>query len=141
MKNKYKLTILLIILLTILSCRAKLISDYDRDTAYKIVEISKMVDLFYMNITERDSTERTYSEFAEEYKNIEVELRVLVMMNKMRTKNEESVKISEHILQNWLEFKVAHRQNDAYKNSFIDVDWSTIREQFYALAVVEAAKK
>jgi hypothetical protein len=94
-----------------------------------------------MNITERDSTERTYSEFAEEYKNIEVELRVLVMMNKMRTKNEESVKISEHILQNWLEFKVAHRQNDAYKNSFIDVDWSTIREQFYALAVVEAAKK
>lgn len=124
-----------------MSCRAKLISDYDRDTAYKIVEISKMVDLFYMNITERDSTERTYSEFAEEYKNIEVELRVLVMMNKMRTKNEESVKISEHILQNWLEFKVAHRQNDAYKNSFIDVDWSTIREQFYALAVVEAAKK
>ena len=100
-----------------------------------------MVDLFYMNLLETEPSERTYSEFAEEYKNIELELRVLVMMNKMRTKNEESVKISEHILQNWLEFKAAHRQNDAYKNSFIDVDWSTIREQFYALAMAEATKK
>lgn len=140
MKNKYKLIILLTILLIILSCSVKLVSDYDRDTAYKIVEISKMVDLFYMNIFETDSLERNYDKFAEDYKLIEVELRALLMMNKIRPLNEESTEIAESILELWLKYKDAHKERDTYKDAQIKLHQKRFNRNFIAMATGEAVK-
>lgn len=139
--NKTKIVVLILSVLLITSCFFNKVADYDKDTAYKIIEVSKRVDLFYMNLLETEPSERIYNKFSEEYKIIEVELRSLVMMNQMRPKNAESTLIAKHILQNWLEFKAQHKENDSYKDSMIDVDWGTIREQFIALAVAEAAKQ
>lgn len=139
--KKTKILILLISILMISSCVFNQVADYDRDTTFRIIKISRRVDIFFITLLEEEPDERLYEKSSSNYIEIEIELRSLIMQNKMRPKNEESIKISEHILQNWLEYKAAHKKNDAYKNSLIDVDWSTIREQFYALAVAEAAKK
>jgi len=139
--KKTKLLLLFITILMILSCAINQVADYDRDTAFTIIKIARRVDMFYISLSEKEPDVRLYKEFVSAYNEIEIELRTLVMRNKMRTKNEESIMISEHILQNWLEFKVKHKKDDSYKNSLLDVDWSTIREQFYALAVAEAAKQ
>ena len=139
--KKIKLIILFFLVFFITSCFYNKVADYDKDTAYKIIEISKQVNLFYMNLLETEPSERNYRKFADDYKNIEVELRALVMMNKIRPNNAESIINAEHILQNWLEFKTQHKESDSYKDALADVDWDTIREQFIELAKKEAIKQ
>jgi Rps23 Pro-64 3,4-dihydroxylase Tpa1-like proline 4-hydroxylase len=139
--NQTKLFLLIITIILLSSCAVKMVAEYDQNTAYKIVEVSKMVNMFYIKLADHNSQERQYIKFMVDYRQIEVELEALVLLNKMRPLNEESTQICEHILQNWLEFKAAHKQNDSYKDVMIELNWNTIREQFYALAVAEAAKK
>ncbi|MDO9577593.1 MAG: hypothetical protein Q7J16_06880 [Candidatus Cloacimonadales bacterium] len=139
--KKTKLLIILISIILLSSCAVQLVAEYDKDSAYQIIKISKKVDMFFITLREEEPDERQYEKSSSNYIEIEIELRTLIMLNKTRPKNEESTKIAEHILQNWLEFKAVHKQNNGYKDSLLDVDWNTIREQFYALAVAEAAKK
>ena len=139
--KKAKLLLLLISIILITSCAVKLVSDYDRDTLYKIVEISKMVDLFYLNLVETDSLERNYDKFAEDYKLIEVELRALIMMNKMRPKNEDSTKNAENLLTNWIEIKNEHKQSNSYDIDVAELDAEILKDQLLELAKKEITKQ
>ena len=140
MKNKYKLTILLTILLIILSCSVKLVSDYDAKTADKIIELSKRIDLFYLNLKEIQPEERHYQNVAEEYKLIEIEIRSLVLMNKIRPLNKESTQIAQQILDFWIEYKEKHKENNTYKNSLLNIHQKRFSRLFIAMAMAEEAK-
>jgi hypothetical protein len=138
--KKTKILILFLLIILITSCAVKLIADYDRNTADKIIEISKLVDLFYMNLLDIEPSERMYNEFTEEYKNIEVELRALVMMNKLRTKNEDSTQIAENTLEFWIKYKETHKENDNYTNAKLKIHRKRFNRLFTALAIGEKAK-
>lgn len=140
MKNS-KLLILIIAALLFNSCVFNRVAEYDKESIFQIIKTSKKVDMFFITLLEEESGERLFEKSKSNYNEIEIELRTLIMLNKTRPNNEESTTITEHVLQIWLEFKAAHKQNNGYKDSRLDVDWNTIREQFYALAVAEAAKK
>lgn len=139
--KKAKLLLLLISIILVTSCAVKFIADYDRDTAYKIVEISKMVDLFYLNIAETDSLDRNYDKFAEYYKIIEVEIRALIMVNKMKPKNEDSTKNAENLLTNWIEIKDEHKQSNSYDIDVAEIDAEIVQDQLLELAKKEISKQ
>lgn len=138
--KKTKFLLLLILIILIISCAMKLIADYDQETANKIIEISKRVDLFYMNLLEIEPSERTYNKFTEEYKNIEVELRALVMMNKLRIKNEDSTEIALSTLEFWIKYKETHKENNNYKNAKLKIHRKRFNRLFTAMAIGEKAK-
>ena len=139
--KKAKLLLLFISILLVSSCAIKLVSDYDQDTVNKIVEISKMVDLFYLNLVENESLERNYNKFAEDYKLIEVEIRALTLMNKMRPQNEDSIKNSVNLLTNWIEIKNEHRQSDSYDIDVAEIDEEILQDQLLELAKKEMTKQ
>lgn len=138
--KKTKILLLFFSIIFIISCSVKLIADYDRDTADKIIEISKLVDLFYMNLLATEPSERAYNKFTEEYNNIEVELRALVMMNKLRTKNEDSTQIAESTLEFWLKYKETHKENNNYKNAKLKIHRKRFNRLFTAMAIGEKVK-
>ena len=140
MKNKYKLIMLLTILLIILSCSVKFVSDYDSKTADKIIRLSKMIDLFYLDIKEIQPEKRLYQKVSKEYKLIEIEIRSLVLMNKIRPLNKESTQIAQQILDFWIEYKEKHKENNTYKDSLLNIHNKRFTRLFIAMAVAEEVK-
>jgi len=139
--KKAKLLLILITIILISSCAVKLVSDYDQDTVNKVVEISKMINLFYMNITETDSLSRHYDKFTEDYKLIEAEIRVLILMNKIRPKNEDSIENSENLLTNWIEIKNEHIRINSYDIDVAEIDEEILQDQLLELAKKEMTKQ
>lgn len=138
--KKTKLLFLFISLILIASCAVKLVSDYDTKTADKIIELSKRIDLFYLNLKEIQPEERFFQNVAEEYKFVEIELRSLVLMNKIRPLNKESTQIAQQILDFWIEYKEKHKENNTYKNSLLNIHQKRFSRLFIAMAVAEEAK-
>lgn len=141
MKNKYKLIILPTILLIILSCSVKLVSDYDQNTVDQVIRISKMINLIYMKIAETDSLTIKYENFSDDYKYIEVEIRSLVLLNKVRPYNKHSLSNAENLLKNWLEIKDFHKNNDSYNFEVVVEDEEILQDQLLELVKKEQIKE
>jgi len=136
----------------------KLIADYDAEISREIVKVSKQVDLFYGDLLETEYAERSYDAFKKRYIEIEVNIRALVVQNKARPLNSDSVAIAETILEKWIKYKEKHKQNwaiyqaaNGYKSSvkvediYKDVLAKNHRQRFtrlfIAMSVAEEAKK
>jgi len=129
------------IIFLVTSCQLKLVSDYDAGVAEAIMEMAKTVDYFYGKILESEESARPYSEYSEDYLNIEIELRALVMRNKIRPLNEESTKISETILEKWTKYRDAHKEKDTYKSVLAKLHRERFTKLFTAMSIAEEAKK
>ena len=109
MKTMKRLMIIFLVL-HLASCAYNNLADFDQNTANKIVEISKMVNMFYLQLADRDAADRQYSDFANEYMNIEVELEALLLMNQIIPLNEESITQAQSTLELWQKYKNAHKK-------------------------------
>jgi len=132
--------ILIVMVLVIVSCSYNNLADYDQRIADKIIEVYRMINLFYLNMAECDSMDRQYSKFSDDYKRIEVELKILVLMNEMRPMNKESVKQAENILDLWIKYKDAHEKNNTYSDVKIKLHRKRFNRNFAAMATGEQLK-
>jgi len=132
---------LLIVILLMTSCAVKYVADYDQTTLNKIIDISKQVDLFYLTVLDLESTERNFENFTQSYKEIEVELRSLVMINKLRPLNEDSTKIAEQILEFWIKYKTKHNEKNSYSNAQLKIHQKRFNRLFTAMAIGETLKQ
>jgi len=121
-------------------CAIKLVADYDSNTLEEIFKVSKEVDRFYGNLLETAEADRKYSKYAEQYVNIETDIRSLVMRNKARPLNEESTRISETILNFWVKYKQNHKEKDVYSNGMAKLDRQKFVRLFTAAAEAEKIK-
>lgn len=138
-------------------CAVKLVADYDAQMSKEIIRISKEVDLFYGQMIEMEPEKRTYSAFKETWLKIEVDLRALILQNKARQKNEESIAIIETTLEKWLKYKAKHKQNskkatlpptdanyiaaeNIYKESMLSNHRKRFTRLFTAMSVAEEGK-
>ena len=79
-----------------------MVADYDQNTINQVIEISKMIDLFYIRLYEADSSGSDYENFQENYIYIEAEINSLIFLQKVRSYNDYSLKNAENLLTNWL---------------------------------------
>ena len=133
--------ILIILVLLIVSCSYNNMADYDQRIAGKIIEVSRMINLFYLNMADYGTSERQYSKFSEDYKNIEIELQTLVLMNEIRPLNDESNLQAQTILDFWIKYKNAHKEKDTYKDVLIKLHRDRFNRNFAAMAMGEQLKK
>ncbi|WP_416307096.1 hypothetical protein [Neptunicella sp. SCSIO 80796] len=132
----------LILLTTLVTgCAVKLVSDYDAEVKEDIIRVAQRVDLFWGELLDTNNTQRTYDRFADQYIQIETDIRALVMRNEIRLRNEESTRQANIALELWVEDRNLHKQN----NSFSDFEAKNHRRQFTRLfttmAKAEEAKK
>lgn len=132
---------LLIVLLFIHGCAIKLVADYDEKVAQEIINVSKQVDQFYGELIEMVESERRYEKFKDKYIQIEVNIRALILQNKARPLNEESISIAETTLEKWLKYKNAHKENNSYKSTLAKNHRKRFTRLFTAMSVAEEAKK
>lgn len=137
----YSLIVLVSLLIFIQGCAIKLVTDYDAKVAQEIINVSKQVDQFYGELIETEESERTYDNFKEKYIQIEVNIRALIVQNKARPLNDESISIAETTLGKWLKYKEEHKKNDGYKTSLAGNHRKRFTRLFTAMSIAEEAKK
>ena len=129
------------VLVFLQGCTIKMVSDYDAEAAKEIINVSKQVDQFYGSLIETKESERSYNTFKEKYIEIEVNIRALIIRNKTRPLNDESISIAETTLEKWLKYKEKHKTNDNYKTSLASNHRKRFTRLFTAMSVAEEAKK
>ena len=139
---KTKSILLLLICFSLcLGCSVKYVSDYDQITADELIRVAKKVDMFYGNLGEIQESERQYSKYSKEYIDIESDIRSLVIRNKIRPLNEESIKISETILAEFMKYRKKHKEDTLYKDTLIILHRNRLLRLFTAMSVAEQAKQ
>ncbi len=135
------LGLLVTLLLNVTGCAVKFVSDYDPAVKEEIIRVAKEVDQFWGALLDTDRAQRSYDNFAEQYNQIESDIRALVMRNEIRLNNAESTRQAQIALELWSEDRALHKQN----NNFSDFEAKNHRRQFTRLfttmAKAEEAKK
>jgi hypothetical protein len=143
--SKSRLIALLgIIAIVLSSCRISLISDYDDRIAQQIELAAKKVDKFYLTMLEtttQDDKNREYSNFIDEYIDIEVELNALLNRNKVKSLNKNSIRICEITLELWVKYKEEHKKDVQLSDTKIRLNRKNMGELFYAMLAAEEGKK
>lgn len=141
-KQKYNYSFLLVLIVyTISGCRVQYVADYDDNIRNDIISIAEGIDMVYTLLLETPEADRTYESFKEDYLDIEVSLRSLLMKNKIRPLNEESTRQTEIALELWLEDKEAHKEDDTVSDFIINQHRSQFQRIFIAMAIGESVKE
>lgn len=141
--NYLKVIFIPVLILIFNSCRIALIPNYDENISKQIDNIARHVDKFYLEMletTNKKNDGRAYDKFTESYINIEVELNSLLVQNKIRPLNENSIRICEITLQLWIKYKNEHKTDNTLSDGLIILNRKTFDDLFYAMQVAEAAK-
>lgn len=123
------------------SCTVQYVAEYDENIKNEIIRIAGDVEMFYADLFEADVTERNYENFKERYIAIEVDLRTLLLRNKIRPLNEESTKQTEIALELWINDKEQHKNEDTVSNFIINSHRKQFQRIFIAMAKGEAVKE
>lgn len=154
----YSIVAFLFVQTLFINCSFHILADYDKDIADEIVKTAKDVDAFFLLVLDTDPNRRQYETFITQYRKIESDLSSLLLKNRIRPLNEESIKISENTLEAWRKLKSYHKErtewsrlSDGEPNKistdkiFSDVMIENNRRIFFdnfsAMAVAEYAKK
>lgn len=134
-----------VLLLTgmIMSCRVTLTAPYDESIVNQTQQLVKQVDRLYLTMletTENRNDVRAYRHFAEDYINIEVELNYLIIKNRMKPMNSESVRNFEIALEAWIRYKEQHKMNNGISDADIELNRGYLRDLFMVILIGEYEK-
>ena len=107
-------------LLSVACTHVQLVADYDAASVEETIRVGKRVDLFYGKVVELDTAARTYATFADQYVDIEADIRSLVRRNTARPLNSESTQIAKTILGFWVQYHAKHKKADRYQDARLD---------------------
>jgi hypothetical protein len=131
-----------LLLLALTSCRVSLVPAYSEDIAKQIENTAKFTDRLYLEINDAAPADRAYKNFAEKYRDIEVEINSLIMKNKMRPKGESLVTISKNLLDIFLRYKDMHKEKDTtISNGVLELNRKFLQDQWTALLAAERGLK
>ena len=124
------------------SCRVSLVPAYSDEIAKQIEITAKETDRLYLEIMDTDSSKRSYKNFAEKYRNIEVEIQSLLLKNKMRPKGNDLVVITKNLLDIFLRYKQMHKEKDAsIQDALLVLNQKFLQDQWTALLAAEKGLK
>ncbi len=122
-------------------CRVQYVADYNDEVYQEIIRIAGEVDMFYTILLSTPEPDRTYENFSDNYISIEVDLRSLLLRNKIRPLNEESIKQTEIALKLWLDDKSQHKENNTVSDFIIEQHRDQFQRIFTAMAIGENVKE
>ncbi|MDR1760946.1 MAG: hypothetical protein LBR55_00705 [Bacteroidales bacterium] len=134
------LRVTFLLILSLSACKVMLVPKYDEKIAEQIEAVSKSIDKLYLTMLET-SSERTYSKFAEQYVNIEVELESILLKNKYRKKNSDTIEACESALELFKKYKEAHKKEKTIDDGTIIAYKESLKGRLEALLEIEKKKK
>jgi len=137
-------SVLFLSVIVLNSCRVSFIPSYDANISEQIEYTAKAVDKFYLLMLETTSdlnNGRAFSNFSEQYVNIEVELISLLNKNKIRPLNNNSTRICEITIELWMKYKEEHKSDNTLSDGLIKLNRKTFSDLFFAMQVAEKGKE
>lgn len=139
-KNIIAPCLIITTMMLLLGCTAKLVADYDDKIYKQTLSTAKLVDKFYISLLAVKEHNRKYQPYAKKYLGIENILRSLYSKNKSRKLNQESITISESILDLWIKYKTNHQSQNTYSNRNAQLDKNRLSRLFTSAANAESSK-
>lgn len=140
-KKPYAVLLFFLFPVFFFGCTVQYVAEYDESVKNEIVRIAAQVEMFYADILETNEAERVYENFRDRYISIEVDLRTLLLRNKIRPLNEESTKQTEIALELWIDDKEQHKSENTVSNFIINSHRKQFQRIFIAMAKGEAVKE
>lgn len=122
------------------ACQTTIIAPYNADVRNLLVRSWVKVDMFWQTMSEQPQDERRYANYATQYRDIEIDLKVLLKLNQMREQNSESIKQSENLLSLWQDDIAKHQQKDSFKDFLLKRRLDQYQRVFDAMLSAEDAK-
>lgn len=143
------LVMVLAVALALSGCAVRLVADYDAATEDALLRAYEKINALYDRLAESPLRERDYGPLAERYGAIETDLRVLLLRQRGREANSESIGIAERLLESWQSTRAEHKRRSAaegdapsaYPDSLIALDRQQFDDHFKAAIAAEQAKK
>lgn len=135
--------------LWISGCTVGWVAKYDPASEVQLVATYKKINHFYDKLTDSAPEQRGYADFARRYADISTDLRVLLLQQRLRADNSESVKITRNIIDSWERTREKHKRYSAddkrhanpYPDTAISLDRQQFEDFFNAAVGAERAKK
>lgn len=145
-RQKLKRLFLFVFVISVLatSCTVSLVAAYDQQVAAQIETVNKEIDRFYMVMLEttmNDNGERAYDKYAENYIDIQLDLKNLLQKNKRRDKNQETIKINQRIYDKWNEYKDIHKSQNELSDADIEANMMNMDNMLNKMLAAEQFKK
>ena len=134
------------IALLLTGCAVLWVSAYDKDAVERTTEISKAVLKHYQDLLAIEPNRRRAAiagALGTKQGDIESLMRLHVLKEQARAKNDESAKVSENLLESWQKFSRSHRSDDstALNDVTLNIERGILERHLRAAFVAEEAKK
>ncbi|MCB9165212.1 MAG: hypothetical protein H6590_01225 [Flavobacteriales bacterium] len=130
----------LLICTSALACRVHLVAQFDLHLLEQTEEASRQVDRFYLTMAAADEELVPYTPYKLGYIDIEVLLRSVLDQNRVRQHNEETTRIAESCLAQWMDYARQHREASTLKKPVIALNRKTMVDHLHVLYVAEKVK-
>gem|GEM_PF-2676192 len=127
-------------------CAVAWVSAYDKESVDRTTEISKSVLKLYQDLLATEPAKRKAAlagAVGPRQGDIESLMRLHLLKEQARAKNEEGTKIAENLLETWQRFSLSHRSDDttALSDATLGVERGILERHLRAAFVAEEAKK
>mgnify|MGYP003600344710 CR=1 FL=1 len=127
-------------------CSVFWISAYDKESADRSTEISRQVLKIYQDLLAVNTDQRSAAlsgTIKTREGDVESLMRLHLLKEQARQKNEDSIKVAENMLESWQSFSVNHRKTDAtaLSDATLGVERGVMERHFRSAFVAEEAKK
>ncbi len=139
--GKVRLWITLLFISSCLSgCVPQLVAEYDPQTMNDFLNLSRKIDIFYSVLLETDKDQQQYEKFGKGYVEIEADFRMLLLKNKLRPFNHETVRQIDIAMELWQEDKQKHKTKNGVSDFIIKRHRTQFSEVFLEMIKAEKAK-
>ncbi len=142
--NRKIINYLLIIALSLFFyCCSKVqyIAEYDKATEDHLYKCALLVDELFEELLILDENKRTFEKVEIKYKNIEIELYKLLMLEQIRSKNQDSIEQANLIYEMWNDTIEYHKEKGTITDTMIQDNRKLYLETFTELIKCELIKK
>lgn len=140
--KSYSIFFLLLLSVVFLTgCSMKLVANYDPQSLTQLEIINKEIDLIYSRMELLPESQRIYSKFQHDYLKIDVDIRAYDRRQKMREKNEESIKQAAILASLWQQDMQIHKQKNTLSDFMIKRRKAQYQRLISSMLEAEMAKQ
>ncbi len=141
-----RLCLLLALLLGLAGCAVSWVSSYERESVERNSAIAGALLGLYQDLLELEPAQRPAAmkgALGSRHRAIETQMRLHLLREQARPRNEQSIAIAGHLLAAWRNFAAAHRlaQGEALSDAQLEIERGILERHLRAGFVAEEAKR
>jgi hypothetical protein len=133
--------LLLLMILSLFSCRVVLVPEYRSDLEDQIISGAKLNDKLYIDLLQSDKQMRQFDLYKEQYAIIAAEINSIQLKNEVRNNNANMLVIIKNLNDAFTKYRDEHKSTNTISDGEIKIDQAYLKAFWKPLLVAETALK